>query len=73
MAAKQMLLVMLLVPALCEVVEEERRVHPSLLISCIAEQVGSGLDNVRKCLKCFEAVGDALSEEGLAKAQVSVS
>ena len=71
MAAKQMLLVMLLVPALCEVVEE-RRVHPSLLISCIAEQVGSGLDNVRKCLKCFEAVGDALSAEGLAKAQVSV-
>jgi len=47
----------------------ERRVHPSLLTSCIAEQAGSGLDNVRKCLKCFESVGDPLSEEGLAKAQ----
>jgi len=69
MAVKQMLMLMFLVTAQCK--DMERRVHPSLLTSCIAEQVGSGLDNVRKCLKCFESVGDPLSEEGLVKAQVS--
>jgi len=68
MTVKQMLMLMFLVAGQCEEMME-RRVHPSLLTSCIAEQLGSGLDSVRKCLACFEEVGDALSQEGLVKAQ----
>ena len=53
-----------------EVERRERRVHPSLLTSCIAEQLGAGLEEVRKCLSCFQGVGDPLSQNGLEKAQV---
>merc|ERR1719158_439777 len=49
--------------------ETERHVHPSLVTSCITEQLRSGLDNVKLCIKCFEAVGDPLSQEGLDKAK----
>jgi len=47
-----------------------RHVHPSLVTSCVTEQLRSGLGNVKNCLKCFEAVGDPLSQEGLDKAKV---
>ena len=50
-----------------------RHVHPSLVTSCITEQLRSGLGNVKNCLKCFEAVGDPLSQEGLDKAKVILS
>jgi len=49
--------------------ETERHVHPSLVTSCITEQLRSGLDNVKLCIKCFEAVGDPLSQDGLDKAK----
>jgi len=49
--------------------ESARHVHPSLVTSCITEQLRSGLDNVKLCIKCFEAVGDPLSQEGLDKAK----
>mgnify|MGYP001294396866 CR=1 FL=1 len=39
--------------------------HPALVTSCIAEQLSSGLDNVKTCLECFEAIEDPLSEEGV--------
>jgi len=39
--------------------------HPALVTSCIAEQLSSGLDNVKTCLQCFEAIEDPLSEEGV--------
>ena len=73
MAVKQLVTVMILVAAstlALEVERRERRVHPSLLTSCIAEQLGTGLEEVRKCLSCFQAVGDPLSPTGLEKAQV---
>ena len=73
MAVKQLVMVVFLVAATALAVEVERRerkVHPSLLTSCIAEQLSSGLEDVRKCLSCFQSVGDALSQAGLEKAQV---
>ena len=79
MAVKRLVTVMILVvvvaaSSLALEVERgerrERRVHPSLLTSCIAEQLGAGLEEVRSCLSCFEAVGDPLSQTGLEKAQV---
>ena len=39
------------------------------MTSCITEQLRSGLDNVKLCIKCFEAVGDPLSQDGLDKAK----
>merc|ERR1711971_707704 len=39
--------------------------HPALVTSCIAERLSSGLDNVKTCLQCFEAIEDPLSEEGV--------
>ena len=73
MAVKQLVMAVLLVASstlALEVERRERRVHPSLLTSCIAEQLSSGLEDVRACLSCFQGVGDALSQTGLEKAQL---
>lgn len=73
MAVKQLVMVVLLVATTAlavEVERRERRVHPSLLTSCITEQLSSGLEEVKKCLHCFQAVGDPLSQTGLVKAKV---
>jgi len=48
---------------------QDRKAHPSLITNCIAENSKQGLDQVKKCLKCFENSGDPLSEEGLPKAK----
>ena len=39
--------------------------HPALVTSCIAAQLGSGLDNVKLCLECFESIEDPISENGV--------
>ena len=72
MAVKQLVMMFLVASTTLavEVERRERKVHPSLLTSCIAEQLSSGLENVKKCLSCFQSVGDALSQAGLEKAQV---
>jgi len=59
-----------LVSVITQDVPNMRHVHPSLVTSCVTEQLRSGLDNVKSCLKCFEAVGDPLSQEGLDKAKI---
>ena len=46
--------------------------HPALVTSCIAEQLSSGLDNVKTCLQCFEDIEDPLSEEGVTAMKVGV-
>ena len=46
--------------------------HPALVTSCIAEQLSSGLDNVKTCLECFEAIEDPLSEEGVTVMKVTI-
>ena len=46
--------------------------HPALVTSCIAEQLSSGLDNVKTCLECFEAIEDPLSEEGVRALKVNI-
>ena len=46
--------------------------HPALVTSCIAEQLSSGLGNVKTCLECFEAVEDPLSEEGVRTMKVNI-
>ena len=48
----------------------ERHVHPSLVTSCVTEQLRSGMHNVKNCITCFEEVGDPLSLEGQKKAKV---
>ena len=48
---------------------EERKADPSLVINCIAENSKEGLEEVRKCLKCFAESGDPLSVEGLTRAR----
>merc|ERR1712183_337669 len=54
MAVKQLVMVVFLVATTAlavEVERRERRVHPSLLTSCIAEQLSSGLEEVKKYIK----------------------
>ena len=44
--------------------------HPAMVTSCIAEQLSSGLDNVKTCLECFEAIEYPISEEGVTAMKV---
>ena len=52
----------------------ERRVHPSLVTSCVTEQLGAAgagqLDTVHSCISCFQEVGDPLAQEGIDRAKV---
>ena len=54
----------------------ERRVHPSLVTSCVTEQLGAAgagagqLDIVHSCISCFQEVGDPLAQEGIDRAKV---
>ena len=45
--------------------------HPALVTTCIAEQLSTGLDNVKLCLECFEAIEDPVSEDGVAVMKVA--
>ena len=52
----------------------ERRVHPSLVTSCVTEQLGAAgagqLHTVHSCISCFQEVGDPLAQEGIDRAKV---
>ena len=56
--------------ALAMVTRAYVNVHPSLVTTCVSEQLGADVNRIKLCIECFQEAEDLFSEEGVDNAKV---